>query len=339
MAIRYAVRSAAISGFLVEAGDAANAILREAGIDPSQLDLADTPIEIAQLQRLLAVAAERLDRPDFGLRVAQHQGLEMLGLLGNVLSGASTLQELCSIGQRYMSLHSTAEHWQLQTFAGQVHVIRAEHGDPNPLAQQYHEMAIAVFHRVARQLSGQHQRPLRVAFAHSQVGPLKHYLQYFGCDVLFDQEHDCLVYPESAFYAPLPQKDQYQSKEAEDYLASASAQLEDNLELQIRNMITELIGLQDISIERVAALLNLHPRSLQRRLKEQNLEFRDLVQDVRIKLACWHLQASRCDITRLSDMLGYSDLSSFSRAFRRRIGVSPAQWRQQIRQSPAASQH
>lgn len=109
MAIRYVVRSAAISGFLVEAGDAADAVLREAGIDPGQLELADTPIDIAQLQRLLAVAAERLQRPDFGLRVAQHQGLEMLGLLGHVLRGASTLQEVCSIGQRYMSLHSTAQ--------------------------------------------------------------------------------------------------------------------------------------------------------------------------------------------------------------------------------------
>ena len=331
MTLRYVVRSAAISGFRTEAGSAAEALLQETGITPQQLDAADLPVDVTQLQRLLALASVRLARPDLGISLARHQGLDMLGLLGNVLASARTLQEAFGIAQRYMSLHSNAEHWQLQTFAGQVHIIRAEHGTTNPQAQQYHEMSLAVFHRLTQLISGRPQRPVRVTFAHSQVGPLRQYTSHFGCDVWFDQEHDSLVYPEALFSQPVSQQVTDPGGTEQDYLRSASEQLEDNLELQVRNLITELIGLGEVTLEQVAALLELHPRNLQRRLKAEQLEFRDLVQDVRITLACWHLQASRCGITTLSDMLGYGDLSSFSRAFKRRMGVSPAQWRQRFK--------
>ena len=335
MALRYVVRSAAISGFQAEAGDAATAIMHEAGIQPEQLELADLPLDVNQLQRLLAIASLRLQRPDLGLSLARHQDLDMLGLLGKVLRSASTLQEAFTIAQRYMSLHSNAEHWQLQSFAGQIHIIRVEHGTPPPEAKQYHEMSLAVFHRLAQLICGQPLRPLRATFAHSQVGSLKHYAQHLNCDVLFDQEHDSLVYPQSIFHQPIPKA--LQQAGNHHYQQSASEQLEDNIELQVRNTISELIGLGNVHIEQVATLLNLSPRALQRRLKAQNLEFRELVQDVRITFACWHLQASRCDITNLSDMLGYSDLSSFSRAFRRRMGLSPARWRQRVKSDTSAS--
>jgi AraC-like DNA-binding protein len=335
--IRYVVRSAAISGFRTEAGAAADLLLRKAGINPALLDSEDHQVEIEQLQHLLAIAAEHLQRPDFGMRVAQHQGIDMLGLLGKVLSNATTLQEAFGIAQRYMSLHSSAEHWQLQTFAGQVHIIRTEHNNPSPHARQYHEMSVAAFLRVARLLLGHAQRPLRVTFAHSRIGALRQYLNHFGCEVLFDQEHDSLVFPEAMFSAVFNSTRSDDGKESEQYLANARERLQTSLELQIRNLITEQPGLQHISIDTIAAQLGLHPRSLQRRLQEEQIRFRDLVQDARIRMACWHLQASRCDVTSLSDRLGYSDLSSFSRAFKRRIGVSPAKWRKQFRQAAAVT--
>ena len=331
MAARYVVRSASINGFFAEVGEHAEPILREVGVDPDQLSVADNPIEIGQLHQMLALAAGRLNRPDLGMRLAQHQSVGDLGLLGKVLSCAATLREAFAIAQRYMSLHSSAEHWQLHQFAGRVQVARVELGQSDHQAQQYHEMALAVFHRMSCLLSGEQLRPLRVTFAHSQVGPMKLYQQHFGCEVLFDQEHDSLSYPAAVFRRPLPVLAHRHKVERAGYIQAARDQLEENLELNIRNLITELLGLKEISVNSIAALLNLHPRSLQRRLKQEHLVFRDLLQDVRVNLACWHLQASRCDITSLSDMLGYSDLSSFSRAFRRRMGVSPAQWRQRVK--------
>ncbi|MEL0169405.1 MAG: AraC family transcriptional regulator [Pseudomonadaceae bacterium] len=329
MTIEYVVRSGAITGFMAEAGDAAQTLLREAGLPPALLEQADSRVEISRLHQLLANAAAQLERPDFGLCVASHQGIEMLGLLGQVLSSSETLQDAMTTAQRYMSLHSTADHWYAQRYSGVVQIIRIEHSAADAQAQQFREMAVGAFHQFAQLISGQPQRPLRVTFAHSRISPLKRYLQYFGCDVLFDQEHDSLTYPDSFFTQPLPRQHAAEA-EAQRYLAAARERVEDNLELQLRTLISDCMGLHEPSIDNIAALLNLHPRSLQRKLKAESLVFRDLVQDVRITFACWHLQASRFDITSLSDMLGYSDLSSFSRAFKRRMGVSPAAWRKRI---------
>ncbi|MCY1187105.1 HTH-type transcriptional regulator VirS [compost metagenome] len=69
--------------------------------------------------------------------------------------------------------------------------------------------------------------------------------------------------------------------------------------------------------------------SLQRRLREQGLTFSSLVDKVRCELATHYLRQQQLPISELAPLLGYSEASAFSRAFRRWFGVSPRQWRQQ----------
>ena len=73
-------------------------------------------------------------------------------------------------------------------------------------------------------------------------------------------------------------------------------------------------------------MLSLAPRTLQRRLQSRGTSFSKLLEDVRIETARRHLANSQLSLTQLAAILGYSDLSAFSRAFRRRIGKSPQQW-------------
>jgi AraC-like DNA-binding protein len=73
--------------------------------------------------------------------------------------------------------------------------------------------------------------------------------------------------------------------------------------------------------------MDLHKRTLQRRLLDEKLQFKSLLQEVKINTACWHLAASSMDITQLSELLGYADVAAFSKAFRLRQQMSPAQWR------------
>ncbi|MNR19310.1 HTH-type transcriptional regulator VirS [compost metagenome] len=68
--------------------------------------------------------------------------------------------------------------------------------------------------------------------------------------------------------------------------------------------------------------------SLQRRLREQNLSFSALVDKQRRDLATFYMRQQQLPISELAPLLGYSEVSAFSRAFRRWFGVSPRQWRQ-----------
>lgn len=83
----------------------------------------------------------------------------------------------------------------------------------------------------------------------------------------------------------------------------------------------------------LAALAEAHHtsvRSLQRRLAEQGTSFQQLLDDTRRHLAEAHLTRDRLDVTEIALLLGYSEQSAFTRAFRHWTGLPPVQWRRQL---------
>jgi AraC-like DNA-binding protein len=77
----------------------------------------------------------------------------------------------------------------------------------------------------------------------------------------------------------------------------------------------------------VALTLGLNERTLQRKLKDEGTSFRDLQEQVRSSLAVNYMREPQFRLTDIAEMLGYSDLSVFSRSFKRWFGISPQKWR------------
>ena len=330
MSIVYQVRSGALSGFLSLLaslkGDA-DALLAEVGLDRAVLADPDRLIAIEQLATLLDNCATRLECADFGLRLASYQGIDMLGVLGRVLLTASTLGAAFNAAQRFMALHNKAEHWRMREEGGLVCLHRIEHFYAIDNPRQYREMALGACCRLVRAFGGESVRAQRVEFVHQPLAPLSRYRQFFGCEVLFNQEFDRLVFDPSVLQRPLLPPDGQLLAQVDDYVRDLLSRCEESLELQVRTLVSQTIGLQQHSLAHIAALLGLHPRALQRRLLAENLQFKALVQDVKMKTASWYLSASSLEITQLADMLGYAEIAAFSKAFRLSQGMSPSQWR------------
>lgn len=330
MAIRYEVRSAALTGLPAEVarlGGDLDALLARAGLSRTELEDGDRLIRIEQLVRLLAEGAAQLHCPDLGLRVAHHHGVEMLGLLGRLLVREPDLHAAFLAVQRYLALHNKAEHWRLLALEGRVKVQRIEHFFAEEGAQQYREMAIADCARLVRAMGGTDLRPLRIEFSHSPVAPLSAYRQHLGCEVRFDQEADCLVYDAEILTRPVLSISNDRSAWLDDYLRALLDGLQDDLELQVRSLVVQTIGLREHSLGHIAELLGLQARTLQRRLQVQGLTFRQLVHQVKMDTAGWHVQASSMPLTLLADVLGYTEQAAFSKAFRNHFGESPSAWR------------
>ena len=330
MSIFYQVRSGALSGFLSLLaslkGDA-DALLAEVGLDRAVLADPDRLIAIEQLATLLDNCATRLECADFGLRLASYQGIDMLGVLGRVLLTASTLGAAFNAAQRFMALHNKAEHWRIREEGGLVCLHRIEHFYAIDNPRQYREMALGACYRLVHAFAGESVRAQRVEFVHQPLAPLSRYRQFFGCEVLFNQEFDRLVFDPSVLQRPLLPPDGQLLAQVDDYVRDLLSRCEESLELQVRTLVSQTIGLQQHSLAHIAALLGLHPRALQRRLLAENLQVKALVQDVKMKTASWYLSASSLEITQLADMLGYAEIAAFSKAFRLSQGMSPSQWR------------
>ena len=85
------------------------------------------------------------------------------------------------------------------------------------------------------------------------------------------------------------------------------------------------------TIDRTAHSLGLSPRTLQRRLRDAGISYREVVQTCRFKQACRLLADSTLGVSQIATALGYADPSSFSRFFLRRSGTSPRAYRARAR--------
>ena len=80
------------------------------------------------------------------------------------------------------------------------------------------------------------------------------------------------------------------------------------------------------SLEETAANFNITPRSLQRRLQGEGTTFQQLSDTIRKSLALQYVESGKHPIKEISNMLGYNELSAFSRAFKRWTGKAPAKY-------------
>lgn len=302
-------------------------LLAECGMTVEQLGNEDAYIGLEAVIRVLSLAAERLPCPDFGMRVAGHQGVGMLGLLGRLIASEPDFESAFRTSQEYLALHNKSENWHIQHECGHAYLQRVDHFSKALPSQQYREMALLACVRLILELAGQAARPLRVELSHSPIASPQVYKHHFGCSVVFDQEQDCLVYEGWVLESKLRPASKHVIS-AEDKLACGDLLVvQHNLERQVRALIAQSLGQHQHSLEHIATRLAMHPRMLQRRLQAEKLCFKELVQDVKMQVACRHLQSSAIGLTRLASALGYNTPAAFSKAFKSRCGVSPSHWR------------
>ena len=79
--------------------------------------------------------------------------------------------------------------------------------------------------------------------------------------------------------------------------------------------------------QQIASALHVSNRTLQRKLKDEGTSFMDLLQDTRLQLARKYLRQPSRSVVETSYLLGFSEPSTFSRAFKRWTGVAPAEFR------------
>ncbi|WP_028766346.1 AraC family transcriptional regulator [Shewanella fidelis] len=326
----YLIRSASLSGFsslVTELGGDTHNLLLQCELRPRDLSNPDNMIAFASMINLLELASNELNCQDFGLRLAAKQGLEMLGSVGLIIQASHTVREALVNAQRYMMLHSYGEYWMLREFEQSIFIERYQIYQDISYAKQYKELSFGVCAGLVKTLIGQPLQLERLEFAHVQISDSSVYRKYFECPVVFNQENDRLILDSSYLEQPLLPNSYQDKQQVKFYLDQLISQFGGDIERKVKTLILQTMGLHDANIDQVATMLNMNRRTLQRRLASEGLTFKQLLTDVRMSTACWYLQSSQLDITLLSEVLGYSDVSAFSKAFKQVVGVSPLKWR------------
>ncbi len=286
---------------------------------------------------LLIRAAERLQDPLLGLHLGQSMQPTHLGALGYVLLACDNLGACLMRIQRYHRLvhdinpiHHEVQGDQLSMQWG------ISRGKPGAL---FDEAGLASIVQFARNVSGQQLMLTLVDFVNPPPVDVRPYSAYFGCPVRFGQPMTRLVMPVSCLSAPLRQPDPTLRQLLEDQVDAVMRQLPqgDDLTETTRRVIAHLAPHGMPELAQVAQEMRLSPRVFYRRLAQAGVNFRELREATLLQVAELHLSDARLTLAEVAALLGYTEQSAFSRAFKRWRGLSPLQWRQQRSATVSAS--
>ncbi|MFA7601752.1 MAG: AraC family transcriptional regulator [Novosphingobium sp.] len=309
---------------VAEMGGDPVALLRRAGLP------ARGEATYRQAIHLLEVAAAALRCPDFGLRLAQRQGGgAMFGPLGLAMRNSRTFGDALTYVSQHIYAHSLAARIRLTRLPGggafSAHDILL---DGAPVRTQFVEQIILAGHLAAGEITGGHARVRRVHFRHQPVSPPAVYRRHFGCEVRFGQNEDGVLFSAADLACPVVDSDAQAFARIAAFIGSAFPDHLPPLHAQVRGVIMQFLGSAPCTNDSVAAELNLHPRTLHRRLRAEGTSFQKIKDEVRRDLMLYYLQQTRLDFTRISERLGFAEQSVMTRSCNRWFAASPTRVRQ-----------
>ena len=276
---------------------------------------------------ILERAAARVDDPAVGLRAAELIHPSHLGALGHAWLASATLREAILRTGRYSRMFNEQLLIQVDEEPDRVsvsyHLVPSRlrpHavGDANP----------AVLLRLCRINFGPDLQPVEVSLQRPEPADPGPWRDFFGLRVRFGQEENRLAISAADADAALTGSNRELVELHEDVIRRYLLKLDRNSVLnRARFVVMERLPSGRITEDELAGSLNTSKRTLHRKLREHGETFRSLVRQVRMDLAERYIRNKDYSITEIAFLLGFSDNSAFSRAFRSWFGMSPLQMR------------
>jgi AraC-like DNA-binding protein len=321
-----------------ELGGDPESLLAGVGIPPEALGRPDAVISYRAMIQLLEDSAVELACPDFGLRLASRQGgIAVLGPLAVAMKNSTTVGE----AYRYCAAH-------LQVYSPVVQ-IQIEEDSPSgrhfmrfeillarvPQQRQTVENALALTHHAILTLSHGRFGARAVWFMHERLAPAASYRAYFGAPVRFEKPFNAVFFNSRDLAQPIADQNPRVYEQVSGWIDERFPSTPIDLPTRVRVVAGRLLPIGPCNAVEVAARLGMHPRTLQRRLRDEGLTFEEIRDDVRRDAASRYLCQSTLPLTRVSALLGYSEPSVFTRSCRRWFASSPRRLRERWSQPPS----
>jgi AraC-like DNA-binding protein len=186
-----------------------------------------------------------------------------------------------------------------------------------------------------RELAG--VSPGAVLIARSAPANVAAYREVFGVMPQFDAEQYALCFPARLLQTPVRTADP-QLRAILEHTVSTFRSIEPPaIAEQVTRLLHARVTVEGTSLRTIAEALGLHPRTLNRRLLEEGTSYVALRDRARLQVAHQLLAGTRLPVTQVALSVGFGEVSSFTRAFRRQSGIAPAMWRRGVRPSAAGA--
>lgn len=314
--------------YVRERGGAPERVLQAAKVVPIELGSADGWIDFERMAALYEAAAEELDDDLFGWRFTRILPLSSFGLLSYAVLNAADVQTGVGNLARYATeLSISVEATSLRIDAGVAEVgFRV---DPRwvEAGRQLVEGHLSAVLMALKKMVGTPWVPRRVRLQCREGGRRQSIEAQVGVEVEFDSDLNSVIFDAALLDRAVAGADRDLLPLIERRLSELPSVQSEAFASRVGDEVARILCDGPPSIEKVARQLAMSPRSLQRRLSEEDITFRQLVNRVRLELADEYLEDPKISVTEISMLLGYHGVSSFTQAFRAARGVPPITWR------------
>lgn len=265
----------------------------------------------------------------FSVRVGQQMKIDDYGVLGLAWRTCSWVGEIFDRSERYFKLLSDTYVFKVEKGAeiSKVYLYRDAHRRGLELSNEATFSATVV---VLQAMSEQPIFPVSVAFKHSAPKQLDDYHKAFQCPVLFNQPHNIIAYKTNELQLRTAKADSSINK----FLVERVEEEVSGININSNKLITDIEQLiEDAlpsgipSVVSIAEILGMSARTLTRRLAEQEITFRDVIQQKQEERAKYLLSKSDASLAQIAFETGFSEQSAFNRAFKRWTGKTPISYR------------
>ena len=303
-------------------------VIESAGIDPSGVINSDRRIPVDSMQKLMQTCIDLSDDEAFGLFAAEQIQPQVLHGLGLAWLASDTVYDGLKRTVRFGQLMSTGVTLRLEEAGEFVQLIIDRNIVPEGYVYASGDFGVGMILRMCRLALGEFIAPVKVEFERPAPTNPEQFEYFLCCPASFECETTQITFYLPDIQEPLatgnPALARINDAQTQSYLDSFLAQTTSR---KVVGKIVEKLPDGPPNQQQIADSLNVSNRTLQRKLKSEGTSFMDLLQDTRMQLARSYLMQPTRSVVETSYLLGFSEPSTFSRAFKRWTGQAPAEFR------------
>ncbi|MCD8520956.1 MAG: AraC family transcriptional regulator [Saccharospirillaceae bacterium] len=308
-------------------GIAAEPLLQAAGISRELLNTTYARVSLAQTLRMWRAAEEYCPADDFGLLMGELVKPAHFQLFALTLMHSPDLGAAFEKSVRYTRLLSDGGRYFLQQNEHEAAVCYEPQADD--FSRHQVDAVLVLLRSFASWLACKPVALLRVELTHAEPANVDNYQRIFAAPLQFNATRNALVFAPEMMAEPLALGDEKLAAMHEQMLEEQLALLQ---QPDTAGLVQHFLrNSNDLSVDRdqLAQRLHMSGRTLQRKLQENQTSFQQLLDAERQRRALILLTSTSLPLTQISEQLGFSESSTFTRAFKRWEGIAPLEYRQQ----------
>jgi len=310
----------------------ADAVFEKSGIKYSNLNTPESRISGHQYATLLKESIRASGDENFIFTTARFIQPSCFNALGFALFSSRTIRKFLERFERYWSFISTGDRIEFADNTADPHLVVQQRRDTS---DDYINMIFSIgsliwINRMIELMYGPNFSPTLIQAPDTDMPPaFKTGLEeYFDCPIDYNTKSYALHFRPEDIDHPLPTANAGLAQQNDEVILGILARMaKADVPMRVRHKLLELLPTGEYSKSTVARALGFSVRAFHNKLSEGGTSYQDLLDETRLKLATQYLRQERYNVGDVAFLLGFSDFSNFSRAFKKWTGQTPTEYR------------